>query len=160
MTDLVGRRNFLAWALASVVHALVPPTLRADGWRPLLYSRCHMWVDLRSDVARIGLSEHAVQELGDVVFVELPTVGSTYGAGRAFATIEAIKTVVELMAPVTGTVVRVNPRLDDRPELVNESPLNEGWLCEVTLVRRQETRVLMSRAQYGRYLQGPADRCA
>jgi len=95
------------------------------------YLESHEWATTGGDTVRIGVSDFAQDELGDVVFVELPDVGDEIAAGEAFGVVESIKAVSDLYAPVTGEVVAVNEALFDRPELVNEDPYGDGWLLEV-----------------------------
>ena len=95
------------------------------------YLESHEWATNGGDTVRIGVSDFAQDELGDVVFVELPEVGDEIGAGESFGVVESIKAVSDLYAPVSGEVVAVNEELFDRPELVNEDPYGEGWMLEV-----------------------------
>jgi len=95
------------------------------------YLESHEWATTDGDTAQVGVSDFAQDELGDVVFVELPEVGDTITAGEAFGVVESIKAVSDLYAPVSGEVVAVNETLFDRPELVNEDPYGDGWLLEV-----------------------------
>ena len=95
------------------------------------YLESHEWATTGGDTVRIGVSDFAQDELGDVVFVELPEVGDEVAAGDSFGVVESIKAVSDLYAPVSGEVVAVNEALFDRPELVNEDPYGEGWMLEV-----------------------------
>jgi glycine cleavage system H protein len=95
------------------------------------YLESHEWATTGGDTVRIGVSDFAQDELGDVVFVELPAVGDEVAAGESFGVVESIKAVSDLYAPVSGEVVAVNEALFDRPELVNEDPYGEGWMLEV-----------------------------
>ncbi|WP_049982097.1 glycine cleavage system protein GcvH [Halorubrum sp. BV1] len=97
----------------------------------LRYLESHEWTTTDGDTVRIGVSDFAQDELGDVVFVELPDVGDEIAAGEAFGVVESIKAVSDLYAPVSGEVVAVNEDLFDRPELVNDDPYGDGWLLEV-----------------------------
>ncbi|MFT8872488.1 MAG: glycine cleavage system protein GcvH [Sporolactobacillus sp.] len=98
----------------------------------LFYSKDHEWVKKTNDSkVKIGITEYAQQELGDVVFVELPEAGRTIAVGQAFGSVESVKTVSELYAPVAGTVVAVNAALEDAPELVNQSPYDGAWMIEL-----------------------------
>ncbi|MUW15903.1 glycine cleavage system protein GcvH [Halorubrum sp. CBA1125] len=97
------------------------------------YLESHEWTTTGGDTVRVGVSDFAQDELGDVVFVELPEVGGTVTAGETFGVVESIKAVSDLYAPVSGEVVAVNETLFDRPELVNEDPYGEGWLLEVAV---------------------------
>lgn len=100
----------------------------------LRYTRSHEWVRLGAadgDTARVGISDYAQDQLGDVVFVQLPPPGDVLAAGQSFGEVESTKSVSELYAPVAGEVVAVNTELEDRPELVNSDPYGEGWMVEL-----------------------------
>jgi glycine cleavage system H protein len=97
----------------------------------LQYSRSHEWVRTEGDTATVGISDHAQDELGDVVFVELPDEGATFDAGESFGTVESVKAVSDLYAPVGGEVVEVNSSLEDAPEKINDDPYGEGWLVKL-----------------------------
>lgn len=114
----------------------------------LRYSSEHEWVRVEGNKARIGVTDYAQGELGDVVFVDLPSVGDTITAGQAFAVIESVKSVSDVYAPVSGTVVAVNDRLSDSPELINQSPYEDGWIVEVELSDPSEVNSLITAAEY------------
>jgi glycine cleavage system H protein len=95
------------------------------------YSETHEWVTLDGDVATVGITDFAQSQLGDVVFLELPRIGQKLNAGESFGVVESVKAASDLYSPVSGTVVEVNSRLSDSPELVNGDPLGEGWLLKV-----------------------------
>ncbi len=95
------------------------------------YSETHEWVTLDGDVATVGITNFAQSQLGDVVFLELPRVGQRLNAGESFGVVESVKAASDLYAPVSGSVVEVNSRLADSPELVNGDPFGEGWLVRV-----------------------------
>ena len=95
------------------------------------YLESHEWTTVDDEAVRVGISDFAQDELGDVVFVELPAAGDEVVAGEAFGVVESIKAVSDLYAPVSGTVTAVNEALFDRPELVNEAPYDDGWMLEV-----------------------------
>jgi glycine cleavage system H protein len=97
----------------------------------LQYTKTHEWVRREGDTATVGITEHAQDELGDVVFIELPEEGASFGTGDAFGTIESVKAVSDLYAPVDGEVVEVNEALNDAPEKVNEDPYGEGWIIRL-----------------------------
>jgi len=97
----------------------------------LQYTKTHEWVRREGDTATVGITDHAQDELGDVVFIELPEEGASFGAGDAFGTIESVKAVSDLYAPVGGEVVEVNEALNDAPEKVNEDPYGEGWFIRL-----------------------------
>ncbi len=97
----------------------------------LQYTKSHEWVRTEGDTATIGITDHAQDELGDVVFVELPDEGDTFDAGDSFGTVESVKAVSDLYTPVGGEVVEVNSALEDAPENINEDPYGEGWIVKL-----------------------------
>ena len=97
----------------------------------LQYTRSHEWVRLEGDTATVGITDHAQEELGDVVFVELPQAGDSFDEGDSFGTVESVKAVSDLYAPVGGEVVEVNEALEDSPEKINEDPYGEGWIVKL-----------------------------
>ena len=97
----------------------------------LQYTKSHEWVRIEGDTATIGITDHAQDELGDVVFVELPEEGDTFDAGESFGTVESVKAVSDVYAPVGGEVVEVNSSLEDAPEKINDDPYGEGWLVKL-----------------------------
>lgn len=99
----------------------------------LKYTKDHEWVRLEGQHAVIGITEFAQHELGDIVYVDIDTVGETVDQEKVFGTVEAVKTVSDLFMPVTGTISEVNPALDARPELVNSDPYGEGWMVKIAL---------------------------
>lgn len=109
------------------------------------YTKEHEWVDVEGDIATVGITAYAADKLGDVVFVDLPTVGSTVAEGRVVGEIESTKSVGELFAPVNGTVLEINGAVVATPELVNSDPFGEGWLIKVTFT---ELPTLLSYAEY------------
>ena len=114
----------------------------------LKYDKEHEWVRLDGDVAVIGITDFAQDQLGEVVYVDLPSEGDTVSAGETFGEIESVKSVSELYSPVTGEVVKVNDVLDDAPETVNADPYGDGWMIQVKLDDPSEVDGLMSAAQY------------
>jgi len=150
----IDRRGFLATSFGFIVHAL-----QRSSYSRLLFSPCHCWVRISKNRARIGLSEYAVRELGDMVFVELPEPGTVYAAGEAFGTLEAVKTVANLVCPVTARIVRVNAALAESPHLLNESPMEAGWLCEIKLTSSSSLEGLMDLGAYERYVKQPNNQC-
>ncbi|MFC7020287.1 MULTISPECIES: glycine cleavage system protein GcvH [Haloarcula] len=112
------------------------------------YRESHEWVRTTDGIARVGITDFAQDELGDVVFVELPAVGDELATGDDFGIVESIKAVSDIYAPVGGTVTAVNERLRDEPELVNEDPFGEGWLLELDLADGAELEDLLSPADY------------
>lgn len=116
----------------------------------LKYTKSHEWVRMEDDVATVGITEHAQDELGDVVFVELPEQGSSFEAGEAFGTVESVKAVSDLNAPVGGEVTEVNSSLEDSPEKINEDPYGEGWILKLRVSGEAE---LLSADEYEKFLQ-------
>ncbi len=114
----------------------------------LRYSTSHEWVRVEDDLATVGITDYAQSELGDVVFVELPDQGATFQKGDVFGTVESIKTVSDLLIPVSGEVVEVNDELPDIPEHVNDSPYGTGWMVIVKLEDPSEIDDLMTSEQY------------
>lgn len=114
----------------------------------LKYDKEHEWVKLAGDVATIGISEFAQDQLGEVVYVDLPSVGDSVAAGESFGEIESVKSVSELFSPVTGTVAEVNAALADAPEVVNSDCYGEGWMIKVSVDDVSEVDGLMSAAEY------------
>jgi len=97
----------------------------------LKYRETHEWVRIEGDTATVGITEHAQDELGDVVFVELPETGATFSAGDSFGTVESVKAVSDLYAPVSGEVSEVNEALNESPEKINEDPYGDGWIVRL-----------------------------
>ena len=95
------------------------------------YTHEHEWIRLEGDVAYVGITDYAQEQLGDIVFVDIPTEGETLEAGEVFGTIEVVKTISDLFLPVAGEVVEQNPALEENPELVNKDPYGEGWLIKM-----------------------------
>jgi len=116
----------------------------------LQYTKTHEWVRVEDDVATIGITDHAQDELGDVVFVELPEQGTTLSAGDPFGAVESVKAVSDLYAPVGGEVVEVNGSLEDSPEKINEDPYGEGWILRL---RISDEASLLSAEDYERLLE-------
>ncbi len=112
------------------------------------YTKEHEWVMVEGNVAMIGVTEYAANELGDVVFIELPEAGNDVTAGDAVGTIETVKSVEDLYCPVSGEVAEVNETILDAPETVNQSPLEDGWLFKVTLTDTSEIDELLDAAAY------------
>jgi glycine cleavage system H protein len=113
----------------------------------LKYTKDHEWIRINGDTAEVGITDFAQQQLGDVVYVELPDVGRSLTAGEVFGSIESVKAVSELFAPMAGEVVEVNPHLKDHPDAVNTSP-HETWMVKVRLASPGEAASLLDSAQY------------
>ncbi|KMY55393.1 glycine cleavage system protein H [Bacillus sp. FJAT-27231] len=119
----------------------------------LLYSKEHEWVfQLSGNRVRIGISDYAQKQLGDIVFVENPEVDGEVAANESMGTIESVKAVSELFSPVSGTVVTVNELLEDEPALINEQPYEDGWLIEVEMSNPEELKELLSENGYQEFI--------
>ena len=116
----------------------------------LQYTKSHEWVRVEGDVATVGITDHAQDELGDVVFVELPEQGATLEAGDSFGAVESVKAVSDLYAPVGGEVVEVNGSLEDSPEKINEDPYGDGWILKLHTSGEAD---LLSAADYEKLLE-------
>jgi glycine cleavage system H protein len=117
-----------------------PPNLR--------YTKDHEWISLNGNVATIGITDFAQRELGDIVYVEVETIGKTLEAGVVFGTVEAVKTVSDLFLPVSGTILELNPALTNSPESVNSDPYGEGWMIKMTVDNPADVEALLDAAAY------------
>lgn len=117
----------------------------------LKYSREHEWVRVEGNIAVIGITDFAQSELGDVVYVELPEVGTEVEANNTFGVVESVKAVSDLFAPVTGVVVEANTTLEDEPELVNSEPYEDGWMIRVEMKDESELNDLLEADSYRAY---------
>lgn len=118
----------------------IPATLR--------YTKDHEWIKLEGNIATIGITDFAQGELGDIVYVEIETVGKTLAAEAVFGTVEAVKTVSDLFLPVSGTINEVNPALAANPELVNSDPYGEGWMIKMTVSNPSDVENLLDASGY------------
>ena len=118
----------------------------------LKYSKEHEWVKVDGDIVIIGITAHAQDELGDVVYVEAPEVGSSVDASGTFGVVESVKAVSDLYAPVSGKVIEVNSRLEDEPELINIDPYNEAWIIKVEMTDSSELDALLTSEEYSSYV--------
>ena len=112
------------------------------------YTKEHEWVKAEGTVATVGITDFAQRELGDIVYVELPEIGRAVKAGEVLGTIESVKAVSELYAPVSGSITAVNTKLSDKPETINTDAHGEGWICKVQLTAASELDALMDAAAY------------
>jgi glycine cleavage system H protein len=124
----------------------------SDYPKDLKYTNEHEWVRIDGDVAIIGITSFAADQLGDVVAVELPEEGDKITKGEVFGSVESVKAVSDLFAPVSGTVSRVNTPLNDSPEYVNEDPFDEGWMIEVEMSDPEEAEELMDAPTYAEFV--------
>jgi glycine cleavage system H protein len=116
--------------------------------KELRYSQDHEWVKVEGDNVRIGITDFAQSELGDIVFVELPEVGAEISAGESFGSVESVKTVSELYAPISGKVVEINEEISDEPQFVNESPYEKAWFIVIEPSDASQVDSLMTSEQY------------
>lgn len=114
----------------------------------LKYTKEHEWIRVEGDVAVVGITDFAQGELGDIVFVEIETVGETLAMGETFGTVEAVKTVSDLFMPVGGEVVEFNSALEDSPELINKDAYGEGWMIKIKMEDQSQLDELMDAAAY------------
>jgi glycine cleavage system H protein len=118
-----------------------------------LYTKDHEWVNVQGDVATVGITEYAQRELGDVVYVDLPEVGDTFEASDPFGSVESVKAVSEVFCPLAGEVIEVNGKLEQTPELVNQSPHQKAWMIKLRVSNTDELDELLSAEEYEEYLQ-------
>ncbi|GLU56655.1 glycine cleavage system protein GcvH [Dyadobacter frigoris] len=118
----------------------------------LKYTEDHEWIRIEGDTAFIGITDHAQKELGDIVYVDINTVGDSLEKGEVFGSVEAVKTVSDLFLPIAGTVTEVNDELDAEPELVNSDPYGRGWMVKVTLANPEDTEGLLSAEDYKQFI--------
>lgn len=114
----------------------------------LKYTKEHEWIRVEGDVAYVGITDYAQSELGEIVFVEVETIGETLDSGEVFGTVEAVKTVSELFLPVSAEILEFNAELEDKPELVNEDPYGAGWMVKIAVKDSSELDALMSPEEY------------
>jgi glycine cleavage system H protein len=122
----------------------------------LSYTKDHEWVRLSGEEATVGITDHAQQQLGDVVYVEMPKVGDKFDAAEPFGSVESVKAVSEIYMPLSGSVVAVNDTLNDRPEKVNEDPYGDGWMIRVKMSNPAEADGLLSAVEYEDYIKEEA----
>jgi glycine cleavage system H protein len=115
----------------------------------LRYTKDHEWINLEGNIATIGITDFAQRELGDIVYVDINTVGKALNAEEVFGTVEAVKTGSDLFLPVAGTIKEVNATLEKQPELVNNDPYKEGWMVKVEVSNPADVEKLMSSEEYG-----------
>ncbi|MEK6289337.1 MAG: glycine cleavage system protein GcvH [Acidobacteriota bacterium] len=122
----------------------------------LSYTKDHEWVRVKGSQAAVGITDHAQQQLGDVVYVELPKVGDKFEASEPFGTVESVKAVSEVYMPVSGTVAEVNESLNDSPELVNEDPYGDGWMIGIKIDNLAQIDALLTSIEYEDYIKEEA----
>jgi glycine cleavage system H protein len=119
----------------------------------LKYSREHEWVLVEENVATVGITDFAQEQLGDVVFVELPAVGDSVTKDEAFGVVESVKAVSDIYAPVSGTVVEINDDLPESPEMINEDPYGDGWIIKIEITDRTDLDDLLDAVAYQQYVE-------
>ena len=122
--------------------------------KDLLYTKEHEWAKVEGDIATIGITDHAQEQLGEITFVELPTVSRQVVQKDEIGTVESTKAASDIFSPVTGTVTEVNNELKTKPEIINDDCYGRGWLCKIRLTDRASLKNLMDAAQYEEYLKG------
>ena len=115
---------------------------------PLLYTKDHEWVDFKEEYAIVGITDYAQSQLGDVIFVEFPEIGEDLNSGSSFGEVEAVKTVSDLFAPISGKVLSVNEEIENTPDLVNSDPYKKGWLVKISPSNYEEKDGLMNFEEY------------
>ncbi len=123
----------------------------------LKYTKDHEWARQREAVVVVGLTDHAQRQLGDVVYVELPSVGDRFEASEPFGSVESVKAVSEVYAPVSGEVTKVNEQLSGSPENINTEPYGDGWLIEIQIANASQTADLLTAAEYTDYIRDEAE---
>jgi glycine cleavage system H protein len=118
----------------------------------LLYTKDHEWIRIEENTGYIGITDFAQGELGDIVFIEVETVGETLGKEDVFGTIEAVKTVSDMFMPVSGEVLELNPAIEDKPDVVNKDPYGEGWIVKIKITEPSEVDDLLSAEKYSALL--------
>jgi len=114
----------------------------------LKYTKDHEWARIEGDVATVGITDYAQSELGDIVYVELPEIGKKTKQADSFGTIEAVKAVSDLFAPISGEIIEINRNLSDQPEVINKDPYGEGWLVKIRVSNKSEISKLLDKTKY------------
>jgi glycine cleavage system H protein len=120
----------------------------------LRYTKDHEWLLVEGDTGTVGITDYAQHELGDVVFVELPEVGTSVKAGEAFGSVESVKAVSEIYSPVSGEITEVNGKLIEQPEILNSEPYGAGWIIKIKMKDQKEQKNLLSAAEYSALTKG------
>ena len=122
--------------------------------KELKYTEDHEWVKVDGDTATVGITDHAQSELGDIIFIEFPEINDFVDRMEPFGTIEAVKTVADLFAPLNGKIVEINEALEDSPELVNSDPYGKGWIVKVSVDKLNQLNDLLSSKNYEKLIRG------
>jgi glycine cleavage system H protein len=133
-------RAFSIFAIQNEIYMSFPANLR--------YTKDHEWIKIEGDIATIGITDFAQKELGDIVYVEVETIGKDMDAGAVFGTVEAVKTVSDLYLPINGTILELNAALSSAPELVNNDPYGEGWMIKMKVNNPEDVDTLLDAAAY------------
>lgn len=118
------------------------------------YTKDHEWVEVKGDIATVGITDFAQNHLGDVVYIELPAIGKALDAHSTIGTIESVKAVSEIFSPVSGEVIEANGALNNSPEVVNQDPHGKGWIIRLKMKNKGDLQALMNAADYEKYLEG------
>ena len=118
----------------------------------LLYTKEHEWIEFKDDLAIVGITDYAQSQLGDVIFVEFPQIGANLDIGSSFGEIEAVKTVSDLFAPISGNVISINDEIEDTPDLVNTDPYGKGWLIKMSPTKNEQKEELMDADEYKKFI--------
>ena len=118
----------------------------------LFYTKEHEWIEFKNDLAIVGITDYAQSQLGDVIFVEFPEIGANLDIGSSFGEIEAVKTVSDLFAPISGNVISINDEIEDTPDLVNTDPYGEGWLIKISPTKNEQKEKLMDADEYKKFI--------
>ncbi len=119
-----------------------------------LFTKEHEWLMIDGDIATIGITDFAQSELGDIVFIELPSSGDSFMSEEVFGTIEAVKTVADLFMPVAGVIIEINSEMEDNPDYVNSSPYEEGWIVKIKLNNTSDLKNLLNHEDYKKLING------
>ena len=120
-------------------------------YKKFKFTKDHEWLNLQEDLATVGITDYAQSQLGDIVFVEMPELSAKLAASESFGAIEAVKTVADLFAPVSGKVIEINENLDSNPDLVNSDPYTKGWIVKLKIENNDEINELMNYDEYQEY---------
>lgn len=120
----------------------------------LKFSKDHEWIKPEGDVATVGITDYAQKELGDVVYVELPSIGNKVKKGDACSNIESVKAVSDIYSPISGEIIDVNTALEDKPENINQDPYGQGWIFKIKIENNQELDELLDNKQYNEFIKG------
>ena len=118
----------------------------------LKYTKDHEWISIDGEIATVGITDFAQRELGDIVYVEVETVGEILDADAVFGTVEAVKTVSDLFLPVSGKIIEVNQKIEDSPEIINEDPYNDGWIIKMEIENEEELNELLDAGAYSKLI--------